>query len=132
MHLLNADFASEIWRVLLAGSCRCAGLAVCALPFYFFPSVQPRWLFALIQLSISSDFMYLYSHIKASDTHNKGARFLKPRAWLHNRNCHQISFPQAAFSGLSMLKLYVKIIEECTFPSIQTAKDRFHSSGKTK
>lgn len=118
--------AFEILRVLLAGSCKYTGLAVCALLFYFFPAVHSRWLFALIQLSIYSDFKYLHSHVKAGKSHNKRARFQKPRAWLHNRNWRQIHFPQAALSGLSMLRPYVRIIESRKFLSKQLRIDSFH------
>lgn len=118
--------AFEILRVLLAGSSKCTGLAVCALPFYFFSAVHSIWLFALIQFSIYSDFRYLYSHVKAGKSHNKGARFLKPRAWLHNRNWRQIRFPQAALSGLSMLRPYVRIRESRTFLSKQLRIDSLH------
>lgn len=105
-----------------------AGLAVCTLPFYIFPAVHSRWLFALIQLSISSNFMYLHSHVKAGKTHNKGTRFLKQRAGLHKKNLCKISFPQAALSGLSLLRPYVRIIEACTFLSRQIRIDSLHLS----
>lgn len=107
----------------LEATCRpcCSCLA-----FYFFPPVHSRRHFALNQLSISSDFMYFHSHVKAGKTHNKGTRFLEPKSWLHNRNLHQINFPQAAVSGLSMLRAHVRILEACTFLSRQLRIDSLH------
>lgn len=125
MHLLNADSAFETLRVLLAGSYMYADLAVHALPSTF-SHLYPLDGFALNRLSISSDFMYFHSHVKAGKTHNKGKKFLEPKSWLHNRNLHQINFPQAAVSGLSMLRAHVRILEACTFLSRQLRIDSLH------
>lgn len=70
--------------------------------------------------------MYFHSHVKAGKTHNKGTKFLEPKSWLHNRNLHQINFPQAAVSGLSMLRAHVRILEACTFLSRQLRIDSLH------
>lgn len=85
-------------QMLPSNSWQCCWLAagrqqtlLCTPSLSAFPS---RWLFLLMQLSISSVFTDLLGHMKVgkTDAHTKETRFLEPRGWLHNRNWPQISF----------------------------------------
>lgn len=55
------------------------------------------------ELSISSVFMYLLSHMEVCKTFSHLLQG-EPRGWLHNRNCPQISFHQEVVPGLSILQ----------------------------